>query len=74
MSIASLLPAIRQLTPDEQVDLAILIWEGVANPNASPELSEDHKKLLDERIASLNKGQSKLIPEAEVLRGLRALQ
>ena len=67
-------PDIRNLSVADRIELATKIWESVAEDNASVGLSEEHKRIIDERIREADENPESLISSEEVFRDLMGEQ
>jgi len=61
---------IRNLSVVERIELATKIWESVAEDNAAVGLSDEHKRIIDERIREADDSPESLISSDEVFRDL----
>ena len=69
MSNSSIPTEILNLSPADRIALATKIWESVAD-EASVGMSDEHKRIIDERIAEADANPNSLIPAEEVFRDL----
>jgi putative addiction module component (TIGR02574 family) len=70
MSDVPIPPSIRNLSVADRVELVTRIWESVAEDTATVGLSDEHKRILDERVREANENPESLIPADEVFRDL----
>ena len=63
-------PDIRNLSVADRVDLATKIWESVADDAKTVGLSEEHKRILDERLREADENPDAMIPAEDVFRDL----
>ena len=63
-------PDIRNLSVADRVELATKIWESVADDAKTVGLSEEHKRILDERIREADENPEAMIPAEDVFRDL----
>lgn len=61
---------IRNLPIADRVELATRIWESIAEDNAKICFTEEHQRILDERIREADEDSKSLIPAEEVFRDL----
>lgn len=62
--------SIRRLPVPDRVALATKIWESVAEDAAQGGLSDEHRRILDERIREADEDSDALVPADEVFREL----
>ena len=74
MSDLSIPPGIRNLPIADRIELAMKIWESVAEDNATVGLSDEHKRIIDKRIREADENPNSLIPADEVFRDLMGEQ
>lgn len=63
-------PEIRNLSVADRVELVTKIWESVADDAKTVGLSEEHKRILDERIREADENPEAMIPAEDVFRDL----
>ena len=68
MSESSIPQEILNLPVADRIALAVSLWESVADD--AIELSDEHKRILDERIAEAEANPESLIPAEDVFRDL----
>lgn len=68
MSEASVPPDILKLPIADRIAIATRIWESVADDAVC--MSDEHKRILDERIAEADVNPDSLIPAEDVFRDL----
>jgi putative addiction module component (TIGR02574 family) len=66
MDYAATLSAVRALNHDEKVRLVSEVWDEVADDFLPDELDEDTKRLLDERIADMERNPDDVVPWEQV--------
>ncbi len=71
MSDSPIPTEILNLSPADRIALATRIWESVAK-DASLGLSDEHKRIIDQRIAEADANPDSLIPTEEVFKDLLA--
>ena len=65
---------IRNLSVADRIELATKIWESVAEDNATVGLSDEHKRIIDERIREADENPGSLISSQDVFRDLMGEQ
>tara|TARA_R110002049_G_scaffold2750_9_gene22394 strand:+ start:72974 stop:73198 length:225 start_codon:yes stop_codon:yes gene_type:complete len=61
---------IRNLSIADRVELATKIWESVADDAKTIGLTEEHKRVLDDRIREADEHPDAMIPAEDVFRDL----
>ncbi|QEG39102.1 addiction module protein [Roseimaritima ulvae] len=65
---------IRNLPVADRIELAPKIWESVAEDKAAIGLSDEHKRIIDERIREADEKAESLISAEDVFRDLMGEQ
>jgi putative addiction module component (TIGR02574 family) len=60
--------ALRELSPDERLALAAVLWESAEESGAAPEW---HRELIRERLEDYRRNPNNVIPGEEVLASFR---
>jgi len=47
------------LPKDEKIDLVQTLWDSIAEEQSNSEISDEHKKILDDRLEKINDGSMK---------------